>query len=460
MQQGETINLEISDFAESGDGIGKYEGCVVFVPNAVPGDRLNAKIIYLKSNLAHAQIVNLELASIHRVRPKCIVADKCGGCSWQTVSYSQQIRLKHNQVLQALQRIGGFDQDLLQETMLPIEAAEESLGYRNKVTYPLQASDRRDQVKAGYYQRGTHKLINLNQCPVQDPHFDRFLAQIKQDIQAQNWRIYDEKTHQGALRHLSLRIGRRTNKVLLTLVTRSWEIPRLEEQAEQWLNQYSNLAGVMLNLNRDRTNAILGKETRCIAGEEYIEEIFAGLRFQLRAETFFQIYTEQAEIMVEQILRWLQLKGDETLIDAYAGIGTLTLPLAQQSKKVIAIESQPQAVEQAKVNAQINQINNVECLIGKVEEILPSLNLDSTQVDVVVLDPPRKGCDLAVLTELRKLKPKKLIYVSCNPATLARDLNILCADGVFKLERWQPFDFFPQTVHVETLVLLSYGFSE
>jgi len=455
MQQGETINLEISDFADSGDGVGKYEGCVVFVPNAVPGDRLNAKIVYVKANLAHAQIVTLESPSIHRVRPKCIVADKCGGCSWQTVSYSHQLRLKHNQVLQALQRIGGFDQEHLQETMIPIQAAAESLGYRNKVTFPLQASDRRDQVKAGYYQRGSHKLINLNQCPVQDPHFDRFLAQIKLDIQDQGWRIYDEKTHQGTLRHLSLRIGRRTGKILLTLVTRSWEIPGIEEQAEQWLNQYSNLSGVMLNLNRDRTNAILGKETRCIAGDEYIEEIFAGLRFQLRAETFFQIYTEQAEAMVEQILRWLQLEGTETLIDAYAGIGTLTLPLAKQVKKVIAIESQPQAVEQAITNAHINHITNVECLTGKVEDILPNLNLDAEQVALVLLDPPRKGCDLTVLEQLRILKPKKLIYVSCNPATLARDLKILCADRVFKLERWQPFDFFPQTVHVETLVLLS-----
>lgn len=455
MQQGEIINLEISDFADSGDGVGKYEGCVVFVPNAVPGDRLNAKIVYVKANLAHAQIVTLESPSIHRVRPKCIVADKCGGCSWQTVSYSHQLRLKHNQVLQALQRIGGFDQEHLQETMIPIQAAAESLGYRNKVTFPLQASDRRDQVKAGYYQRGSHKLINLNQCPVQDPHFDRFLAQIKLDIQDQGWRIYDEKTHQGTLRHLSLRIGRRTGKILLTLVTRSWEIPGIEEQAEQWLNQYSNLSGVMLNLNRDRTNAILGKETRCIAGDEYIEEIFAGLRFQLRAETFFQIYTEQAEAMVEQILRWLQLEGTETLIDAYAGIGTLTLPLAKQVKKVIAIESQPQAVEQAITNAHINHITNVECLTGKVEEVLPNLNLDAEQIDLVVLDPPRKGCDLTVLEQLRILKPKKLIYVSCNPATLARDLKILCADQVFKLERWQPFDFFPQTVHVEALVLLS-----
>jgi 23S rRNA (uracil1939-C5)-methyltransferase len=452
MQQGQIIALEIADLADSGEGIGRYQDLVIFVPNTVPGDRIEAKIVYQKANLAHAQIVSITSPSPHRVRPSCIVADKCGGCDWQSVSYAHQLRIKHNKVLQALQRIGSFTEELLQETMQPIQGAAESLRYRNKVMFPLAADDRSDKVKAGYYQRRSHKLINLNQCPVQDEHFDRFLANIKLDIQTQGWQIYDEKKHRGALRHLGLRIGRRTGQVLLTLVSRTWEIPGLVEQAEQWLANYSDLVGVMLNYNSDRTNAILGKETRCIAGQEYIEEIFAGLRFQLKADTFFQIYTEQAEAMVEQILRGLKLQGTETLIDAYAGIGTLTLPLAKQVKRAIAIESQYQATEQAKINAQINQISNVECLTGTVEQILPQLEV---QADVVILDPPRKGCQVEVLEQLRSHPPKQLVYVSCNPATLARDLKILCADGIFQLQQWQPFDFFPQTVHVETLVFLS-----
>ncbi|MDX1977971.1 MAG: 23S rRNA (uracil(1939)-C(5))-methyltransferase RlmD [Pseudanabaenaceae cyanobacterium bins.68] len=452
----EIVELEISDFAENGDGIGRTEGnseglaegLVVFVPNGVPGDRLQVKIIHQKSNLAHGEILKVLRPSSDRVRPSCIVADKCGGCSWQAVSYGRQVRLKHNQVSQALERLGGFEPELIQDTMVLIQAAEQGFGYRNKVSYPLQAG--REQVKAGYYQRRSHRLINLNQCPVQDQHFDRFLAEIKQDLQ--RWSIYEEKTHRGALRHLCLRRGRRTGQVLLTLVTRYWDLVGIEEQAQTWLGYYSNLVGVVLNLNPSRTNVILGKESKCIGGQDFVEEIFLGLKFRLRSETFFQVYTEQAELLVERLIRWLNLQGDELVLDAYGGIGTMTLPLAQRVKRVVAIESQPEAVAQAQLNAELNGITNVECLTGKVEQLLPGIN---QPVDVIVLDPPRKGCEPEVLAELRRLRPRKLVYVSCNPATLARDLKLLCADQLFQLERWQPFDFFPQTVHVETLVLLS-----
>lgn len=446
----EIVELEISDFAENGDGIGRADGLVVFVPNSVPGDRLQVRIIHQKSKVAHAELINLLKPSSDRIRPSCIVADKCGGCSWQAISYERQLRLKHNQVNQALERIGGFAPELVQDTMVLIQGAAQAFGYRNKVSYPLQAGKAQNHVKAGYYQRRSHRLINLNQCPVQDQHFDRFLAEIKQDLS--RWSIYDEKTHRGALRHLCLRRGRRTGQVLLTLVTRYWELDGIAEQAQTWLNNYSNLVGVILNLNRDRTNVILGKESKCIAGQDFVEEIFLNLKFKLRSETFFQIYTEQAELLVEQLIRWLNLQGDEMVVDAYGGIGTITLPLAQRVQKVVAIECQPEAIAQTQINAELNGITNVTCLTGKVEQILPGI--DQT-IDVVVLDPPRKGCEPEVIDQLRRLRPQKLVYVSCNPATLARDLKLLCADQLFQLERWQPFDFFPQTVHVETLVLLS-----
>jgi 23S rRNA (uracil1939-C5)-methyltransferase len=455
MQQGQIVTLEISDLADSGDGVGRCQDFVVFVPNTVPGDRLEARIEHVKANLAYGQIKQIVAPSPDRVRPSCIVADKCGGCQWQAVSYPRQLAAKQNQVTQALHRIGGFALEEIAAVMQPIMGAEAVLGYRNKVMYPLE-SDRSGKVKAGYYQKGTHKIINLNQCPVQDKRLDPLLAQVKQDIQALGCPIYDEQKHTGLLRHLGFRIGRHTGEILLVLVTTDWEIPGLVAQAKIWMARYSQLVGVILNRNCDRTNAIFGKETRCLAGRDYLEEIFAGVRFQLRADTFFQVYTEQAEAMLAVIQKELRLTGTEILLDAYAGIGALTLPLARQVKQAIALEMQPQATAQAEINAAINQIANIKFYTGKVEQLLSQPDLQQYgQPDIVLLDPPRKGCHPDAIAYLRDLRPRRLVYVSCNPATLARDLKQLCVDRIYCLTYLQMLDFFPQTAHVETVAFLT-----
>jgi 23S rRNA (uracil1939-C5)-methyltransferase len=458
MQQGQTISLEISDLADSGDGVGRDRDFVVFVPNTVPGDRIEARLVHVKAHLAYAELTKIIEPSPDRVRPSCIVADKCGGCQWQAVSYNRQLAAKQNQVIQALHRIGGFLLEAIAAVAQPIIGAESELGYRNKATYPLQG-DRYGKVKAGYYQKGSHKIVNLNQCPVQDSRLDPLLAAIKQDIQAQDWQIYDEQTHTGLLRHLSLRIGRHTGEVLLVLISKEWEVPGLETQASVWLEQFPQLVGVLLNRNPQRTNSIFGSETRCIAGRDYLEEVFAGVRFQLRADTFFQIYTEQAEAMLALIQAELNLTGSEILLDAYAGVGALTLPLARQVKQAIALEVQPQATAQAEINAAINQIENVKFHTGKVEELLPQLDLLlDEQPDIVLLDPPRKGCHSDAISYLRAHPHRRLVYVSCNPATLARDLKLLCTDSNgdrgYSLTRLQSIDFFPQTAHVETVAFL------
>lgn len=445
-KQGELIEVNISDLSDTGDGVGRWNERVVFVPDTVPGDRAVVRLVHVKPSYANGQLKELLQSSDHRVRPSCIVADKCGGCQWQHIDYQYQLEAKRNQVIQALQRIGGFAEPPVE----PVLAVCESLGYRNKATYPLGLS-RTGQVQAGYYQKGSHHLINLNQCPVQDPRLNPLLLEVKQDIQKRGWEVYNEQKHTGLVRHLSLRIGRRTGDILLTLVVKDLNLPGIEDQAQEWLKRYRLLVGVCLNRNPKRTNTIFGDQTHCIAGLGYLREQFAGLEFHVRPDTFFQVYTETAEALLQVIESHLNLQGDEVLLDAYCGVGTLTLPLAKKVQQATGLELQPEAVEQAILNAQRNNIHNVTFQTGAVEELLPQMTISP---DIVLLDPPRKGCERSVIQTLLQSKPERIIYVSCKVATLARDLKLLCGNGVYTLLRVQPADFFPQTAHVEAAAFL------
>jgi 23S rRNA (uracil1939-C5)-methyltransferase len=449
-QQGETLELEITDLSGSGDGVGRWDNRVVFVPDTVPGDRIQARLVFTKPSFGRGKLLEVLTPGGDRVRPACIVADKCGGCQWQPVAYAAQLAAKERQITDALQRIGGF-------TAIPMDAilaAESPLNYRNKVTYPLGLSAE-GQVKAGYYRKGTHQIINLNQCPVQDEHFNPLLAEVKHDIQTQGWSIYDETTHNGQMRHLVFRIGRRTGELLLTLVSNTWDLPGIEDLAAQWKERYPELVGVCVNRNQAQGNTIFGPETRYVVGQPYLTERFAGLEFHIYPTTFFQVYTEQAERLLRCVLDHLNLQGKETVVDAYCGVGTLTLPLARRAGYCLGLEVQAEAVDVARENAQLNAIENIRFQVGTVATLLPTVTevLGGDRPDIVVLDPPRKGCEGGVLDALLTLKPPHIVYMSCNPATLARDLKQLCAGG-YRLERLQPADFFPQTSHVECVAFL------
>lgn len=452
-RQGELIEVEITDLSDSGDGVGRLHDAseaglrrVVFVPDTVTGDRVVVRLVRVKPQYAQGKLHQILEASPHRVRPSCIVADKCGGCQWQHVHYDYQLEAKRNQVIQALERIGGFVNPAVDAVL----NVTEPLGYRNKATYPVSRSAT-GQVQAGYYQKGSHHLVNLNQCPIQDQRLNPLLAEVKQDIQQRGWGIYDEKLHRGKVRHLGLRIGRRTGEILLTIVAKDGNLSGLEEQAQDWLTRFPTLVGVSLNVNGDRTNAIFGEETHCVAGEPHLREEFAGATFQIRPDTFFQVHTEQADALLQVILNQLNLQGTEILVDAYCGIGTLTLPLAKRVKQAIGLEIQPEAIEQALLNTQLNQLENVTFQAGFVEQTLATLTV---KPDIVLVDPPRKGCDSAVIETLREMQPQRIVYVSCNPATLARDLKRLCEADLYQLRRVQPADFFPQTAHVECAAFL------
>ncbi|MBO1351944.1 MAG: 23S rRNA (uracil(1939)-C(5))-methyltransferase RlmD [Hormoscilla sp. GUM202] len=492
-RQGDLVECTVTDLSVRGEGVGRFGQRVVFVPDTLPGDRVLVRLVRVKRQYAHGKLHQLLVPSGDRVRPSCIVADKCGGCQWQHIDYSYQLQAKRNLVVQSLQRIGGISQAKVD----PVLTADAPLKYRNKVTYPLGLSSI-GQVQAGYYQKGSHKLVNLNQCPVQDSRLHPLLAEVKLDMQRLGWPVYSDFSvvsgsthpvvshpahniggcsgnespqtvgrHRGQLRHLALRIGRRTGEILLTLVVIDGNLPGIKQQAQEWLQRYPGLVGVCLNYNPDRTNVIFGKETRCLAGQAFLREEFAGLQFQLRPDTFFQVNTEAAEALLHIIVEELQLQGHELLVDAYCGIGTFTLPDSRRvgqanvlrTRYANGLELQPEAIAQAEINVKLNQIENVQFQVGKVEKLLPQLEV---MPDIVLLDPPRQGCeraaralrDRAVLSTLLEMKPQRLVYVSCKPSTLARDLQVLCADGGYQLSRVQPADFFPQTSHVEGAAFL------
>ncbi|NJM87511.1 MAG: 23S rRNA (uracil(1939)-C(5))-methyltransferase RlmD [Hydrococcus sp. RU_2_2] len=444
--QGDLIEIEITDLNSDGDGVGRVEDRVVFVPDTVTGDRVLVRLTYIKRQYILGKLHQLIQPSPYRIRPSCIVADKCGGCQWQHIDDEYQRIIKRDRIVRALERIGGFSQP----NVAPILTNTSSLGYRNKATYPLGISAT-GKVQTGYYRRNSHQIINLNQCPVQDPRLNPLLAEIKQDIERRGWTIYDEKQHRGQLRHLSVRIGRRTGEMLLTLISCDRHLQGIQEQAQIWLQRYPQLVGVALNHNPKPTNVIFGSETQTIAGKDYLQENFAGLQLRLRPETFFQVNTEVAEALLNTITEKLDLQGNEILIDAYCGIGTFALPLAKRVKQVIGIEVQQASIEQAQLNAQINEIDNVSFLAGEVKNVLPQL---SVKPDIVLVDPPRKGCDRSVIDTLTQIRPPHLVYISCQPATLARDLKLLCLHGNYQLIFSQPADFFPQTSHVECAAFL------
>ena len=451
MKQGSLLEVTITDLNTSGEGVGRINGQVIFVPDTVTGDRALVRVTRVKSKYAEGKLQQILTPSSDRIRPRCIVADKCGGCQWQHINWEYQLATKQQQVRQSLRRIGSLPEISVQPTL----HATEDLHYRNKATYPLGISPT-GNLQAGYYRKNSHKIVNLNQCPVQDSRLNPLLKEIKQDIQKQGWAIYDEtrtnNNNQPQFRHLSLRIGHHTGEILLTLVATDQRIPGITEQAQIWSKRYPQLVGVCLNINPDQTNIIFGHQTQTIVGKPYLTEIFGGLEFRILSDTFFQVNTAAAELLLTKIIEILNLQGYEILIDAYCGIGTFTLPLAEKVKHAIGIEVHPASIVQAKQNAEINQITNVDFYPGKVEKYLQKLNVVA---DIVLLDPPRQGCDRQVIETLLNLQPPTILYLSCKPATLARDLKLLCSSRIYQIQLIYPIDFFPQTSHIESFVLLT-----
>ena len=448
--------LDIQDLSHDGRGIGRLDGRVVFVDGALPGDRVAVRLLPARRRQLHADLRRILEPSPQRRRPPCILADHCGGCSLQPLTDEGQQLWKQRSLEQSLQRIAGLNLEAQ-----PLMASERALGYRNRAVIPLERSED-GHLKAGYYRRGSHRIVNMNRCPVLDPRIDALIAPLKRDLETSDWPIDRHGLGEGGLKHLALRVGHHTGELLITLISSHPDFDALHAMAESWMERWPELVGVSLNLQPRPTNQLFGPTTLTLAGRGWLWESFAGLRYRIGADTFFQVHTTQAERLVPLMLQGLGTgsglgtsasSGDQggLVLDAFCGIGTFSLPLAAAGWRVHGIEQHAPAVELARVNAATNGLSDQATFeVSSVAAALPSL-LDSA--DALLLDPPRKGLEAPVLAAILAAPPHRLLYLSCDPATLSRDLGLLCAEAYAPLSV-QPIDFFPNTSHIETLAVL------
>ncbi|MEB3173467.1 MAG: 23S rRNA (uracil(1939)-C(5))-methyltransferase RlmD [Cyanobacteriota bacterium] len=444
----QSCEISITGLSHDGQGVGRLDdGQVVFVPDLLPGER--ALIRLERSSRRHlvAQVQQRLLDSPQRRRPPCILADHCGGCSLQHLSYAGQLASKQDAVRQAMQRIGQ-----LQAPLAALVGSSSDLGYRNRAVIPLER-DERGTLRAGFYRRGSHRIVNMNHCPVLDPRLDDLVAPLKADLDATGWPVDRHLISGGGLRHLALRVGHHSGEMLITLIASHGAdaFDGLPDLAASWMERWPQVVGVLLNQQPKATNALFGPVTEVIAGREWLSEHFCSLRFQLGCDTFFQVNTPQAERVTELLLQALPQPNCQ-LIDAYCGVGAFSLPLAAAGHRVIGLEVHAGAVELARCNAQLNGLEQrARFEQGEVAQHLASL---LPLCDAVLLDPPRKGLDAATRQALIDQPVQTLLYLSCDPATLARDLGAL-SQGPYALKSLQALDFFPNTSHTECLAVLS-----
>ena len=449
MKKDDLIEVTIEDLSEEGTGIGKFEGMTFFIKDAVIGDRVRAKIMKMKKNYGFARLMEVLTPSPDRVEPLCPVARQCGGCQIQAMSYEAQLAFKTRKVENNLKRIGKFEE-------IPMESIigmEDPFHYRNKAQFPF-GKNRDGKIITGFYAGRTHSIIENTSCHLGKEVNEKILEKILAWMNAFHVEPYNEATGKGLMRHSLIRCGFRTGEIMVCLVINGRKIPG-EEALVDSLKIIPGMTSISLNVNKEKTNVILGREVINLWGRPYIEDYIGEVKYQISPLSFFQVNPVQTERLYGKALEYAGLTGEETVWDLYCGIGTISLFLARKARKVYGVEIIPDAIEDARRNASLNGFTNTEFYVGKAEEILPEkYEKEGVRADVIVVDPPRKGCDETLLSTMVKMQPERIVYVSCDSATLARDLRYLCDNG-YELKRVCPADMFPQTVHVETVVLLS-----
>lgn len=439
--------VEITGLTHEGQGVGRIEERVVFVPQSIPGDVVKVRFVHVKKRLAHAELLEILTPSVDRKRPSCPHADLCGGCQLQHMHYEAQLRWKRQQVKDAMERIGKLD-----VPVLPVLGMENPYHYRNKGQFPLAKQDGR--LALGLFQRGSHDIVDLRLCEIVHPLIMKVALTVKRLAINLGIEPYDEINHTGVLRHAVIRASFAEEKLSLTLVTRTKEIPARKELLTQLTREVPELVSIAHNINSRITNVIMGKETKVIWGDPYLMDSIGHLSYAISPGSFFQVNPVQTKVLYDLVREKMPLSGTETVLDLYCGAGTIGLYLASQAKKVIGVETFAAAVEDARYNAKLNGISNASFYVGKAEDELPKLIKKYKGIDGAVLDPPRKGCEISVLDALAQAGVPNIVYVSCNPATLARDLGYLTELGYVAGEV-QPVDMFPWTRHVECVVLMS-----
>jgi 23S rRNA (uracil1939-C5)-methyltransferase len=447
-RKNDIVTLEIEDCGIDGEGIGKADGFTVFVKDAVIGDKVTAKIIKAKKNYGYGRLMEVLKPSPYRVEPVCAFARQCGGCQLQALSYDQQLVFKENKVRGHLERVGGFT-DIPME---PVIGMEEPYHYRNKAQFPV-GKNKEGRIVTGFYAGRTHSIIENRDCALGVPQNREILDLVIRHMEQFDIQPYDEKTGTGLVRHVLIRYGFFTGEIMVCLVLNGAKLPG-ESSLVEALCRIPGMTSITINTNREQTNVILGEKIRTVWGKPYITDKIGDISYQISPLSFFQVNPQQTGKLYAKALEYAELTGEETVWDLYCGIGTISLFLARNAKFVRGVEIIPAAIENARDNAKLNGIENVEFFVGKAEEVLPrEYDKNGVYADVIVVDPPRKGCDEVLLRTMVQMQPKRIVYVSCDSATLARDLKYLCSEG-YKLTRVCPVDQFAQTVHCEVVACL------
>jgi 23S rRNA (uracil1939-C5)-methyltransferase len=461
IKKNDQFDIFIEDMTEEGEGVGKVDGFTLFVKGAVIGDQARVKVMKTKKTYGYARLMEVLVPSPDRVEPVCPVAGPCGGCQLQALSYERQLAFKEEKVRNQLKRIGGFENP----PVLPAIGMEHPFGYRNKAQFPM-GRNKEGRIITGFYAGRTHSIIETPRCYLGSPVNEEILDIIIRWMEEFHVQPYDEEGHRGLVRHVLIRTGEKiaadelpsqvadARQLMVCLIINGKKLPHSEELVKR-LQAVPGMTSISYNINTERTNVILGKEVRHLFGNGYITDTIGDIRYRISPQSFYQVNPEQTAKLYGTALEYAGLTGDEIVWDLYCGTGTITLFLAQRAKEVRGVEIVPAAIEDANANAAANGITNARFYVGKAEEILPQVyEKERVRADVIVVDPPRKGCDQTLLDTILEMEPDRVVYVSCGPATLARDLKILCEEK-YDLVKVQPVDMFAQTVGIENVALLT-----
>lgn len=447
INKNEEYIVDIIDNGFQGEGIAKIDGMTIFIPNAIKGEKVKIKILKVTTSHSFGKILKIIESSQNRVNPDCDTYPKCGGCAMRHINYDITIEMKKNSVRATLKKALGRDIEISDVLKM-----ENPYNYRNKLQYPIGVDDAGKPV-IGVFAERTHKIILTKECKIQDKLSQEIANSIYEFVLENNISVYDEKNLTGSLRHIIIRIGKKTNEVMITLVSNTRKFNKEKELVEFISKKYPEVKTIVKNINNKNTNVILGKENEILFGDGYIYDYLGNCRFKISPMSFYQVNPVQTEKLYSKAVEYAELTGKETVFDLYCGIGTIGIFASQKVKKLYGIETIPEAIEDAKINAKLNNIENAEFFVGDVEKTLPDfIKTNDVKPDVVFVDPPRKGCDKTALETLMKIKPQKIVYVSCNPATLGRDLKILEED--YELKNISLCDMFPFTHHIECVSVL------
>lgn len=447
LKKNDRINLKIESCSANGSGVGRHNGMAIFVPATAVGDEITAHILKVKKSYAFAKVESIITPSEDRIMPECPVYLKCGGCVFSHMSYEAEKKIKAEHVAECFRRIGGVSPEFE-----PIIGSESDCRYRNKAQYPVAIDG--GEIKTGFYSPHSHRVIHCPDCLLQPEEFEGILQVFSDYIKENNVSVYDETAHSGLLRHIYIRKGSASGEIMVCAVINGKKLPAQDKLIAALLEKEPSIRSIILNSNTKDTNVILGDKCRTLWGSDYITDVLCGLKFRISPLSFYQVNRNQAEKLYNKAAEYAGLTGEETVLDLYCGAGTIGLSMAKNAKEIIGVEIVPEAIEDAKVNAEINGIENARFICGDAAQAAEILRNEGVRPDVIILDPPRKGCSTDMIKTAAEMKPRRIVYVSCDPATLARDCGIF-ADLGYTASTTTPVDMFPRTGHVECVVLLT-----